>query len=178
MQATRTVVFLSVESPLGDLLLTGEEAPGSRTGVVLTSVSTTGQRTAPVVQPCWRYAPGALSDAAGQLAAYFDGALTAFDLDLAAPGSDLHRTAWRALDALPHGTTATYPDLAARHGVPRERVQPFGSAILTNPLLIVRPCHRVLGPGGTALGHPAGPTAKQWLLEHEAAHRPAPHRTP
>ncbi|MFJ8437341.1 methylated-DNA--[protein]-cysteine S-methyltransferase [Kitasatospora sp. NPDC094019] len=165
MQATRTVVFLSVESPLGDLLLTGEEAPGSRTGVVLTSVSTAGQRTAPVVQPGWRYAPGALADAAGQLAAYFDGARTAFDLDLAAPGSNLHRTAWRALDAVPHGTTSTHERLATDIGSPGA-ARAVGAALAANPVLIVRPCHRVLGADGAA----ARTDAEQHLLDHERAH--------
>src|SRR3954454_15075264 len=70
-------------SPLGELLLTGEEAPD---GLTLTSVSMPGQRTAPALQP-GRRDDAAFAEVSRQLTAYFAGRLTRFELPLAADGT-------------------------------------------------------------------------------------------
>ncbi|TFH28451.1 MAG: methylated-DNA--[protein]-cysteine S-methyltransferase, partial [Myxococcales bacterium] len=49
-------------------------------------------------------------------------------------------------------------------------VRAVGAAQAANPLPIVIPCHRVVGVGGRLTGYAGGLAAKQWLLEHEAAH--------
>lgn len=48
----------------------------------------------------------------------------------------------------------------------------MGAAIGANPLLIVRPCHRVIGADGTMRGYAAGVEAKIALLTHEGALQP------
>jgi methylated-DNA-[protein]-cysteine S-methyltransferase len=59
----------------------------------------------------------------------------------------------------------TYGQLAAQLGVPHDRVQALGA----NPLMIIRPCHRVVGSDGTMRGYAGGVERKQQLLVHEGA---------
>jgi methylated-DNA-[protein]-cysteine S-methyltransferase len=159
-------VYVTIQSPVDELLLVGEETSG---GVRLTSVSMTGQRNAPAPRDDWRRAPAALGAAIGQLEAYFAGELTGFDLDLGPRGTAFQQRVWRALDSVRYGTTITYGALAAQLGVPPERVPALGAAIGQNPLLIVRPCHRVIGADGTMRGYAGGVERKVWLLGLEGA---------
>ena len=149
-------------SPLGDLLLVGEETAD---GIALTSLSMTGPRTAP--------AAGPFAEIIRQLAAYFAGELTEFDIPFAESGTEFQRRVWRALDEIPYGTTTTYGALAERLGVPRDRIQALGAAIGANPLLVLRPCHRVIGADGSMRGYAGGVDRKVWLLAHEGALHPA-----
>jgi methylated-DNA-[protein]-cysteine S-methyltransferase len=159
-------IYMTLNSPVGELLLTGEETPH---GVALTSVSMTGQRNAPSIGPDWKLATTAFADVTRQLEAYFSGQLTAFDLDLAPRGTPFQQRIWRALDSVRYGTTITYGELAAQLGVPPDRVVALGAAVGANPLLIIRPCHRVVGADGTMRGYAGGVERKQWLLAHEGA---------
>ena len=43
----------------------------------------------------------------------------------------------------------------------------LGAAVGANPLLIIRPCHRVIGAGSAMRGYAGGVERKQWLLAHE-----------
>jgi methylated-DNA-[protein]-cysteine S-methyltransferase len=161
--------YMTLDSPVGELLLAGEETRGGVSPVALTSVSMTGQRNAPRPQPDWKRAPGAFATVTRQLEAYFAGELTVFDLDLAPGGTPFQQRIWRALDSVRYGTTITYGELAAQLGVPRDRVVALGAAVGANPLLIVRPCHRVVGADGMMRGYAGGVERKQWLLVHEGA---------
>ena len=157
-------VYTIMESPVGDLLLVGQE---SADGVVLTSLSMDGQRYAPPVRDGWRRDPAAFAEVIRQLTAYFAGQLTVFTLDLAPRGTQFQQRIWRALDSVRYGTTITYGQLAAQLGVPRDRIQALGAAIGANPLAIIRPCHRVIGSDGTMRGYAGGVERKQRLLAHE-----------
>lgn len=89
---------------------------------------------------------------------------------LASAGTEFQQRVWEALDAIPYGATRTYGQIVAQlrgAGIPAS-AQAVGGAVGRNPLLLIRPCHRVVaadGPGGYA----AGGDAKAWLLAHEAA---------
>ncbi len=157
-------IYQTYSSPLGEMLLVGEPGQG---GVTLTSVSMTGQRHAPAPQADWRLAPAAFADVTRQLDEYFAGQRTDFDLDLAPHGTPFQERIWQALDSVRYGTTITYGELAAQLGVPRDRVVALGAAIGANPLMIIRPCHRVIGADGTMKGYAGGVERKQWLLVHE-----------
>ena len=157
-------IYQTHSSPLGELLLVGEQ---TQEGVALTSVSLSGQRNAPDIGADWQRAPGAFALVTGQLDEYFAGQRTHFDLDLAPRGTPFQQRIWQALDSVRYGTTITYGELAAQLGVPRDRVVALGAAIGANPLLIIRPCHRVIGTDGTMKGYAGGVERKQWLLVHE-----------
>jgi O-6-methylguanine DNA methyltransferase len=60
---------------------------------------------------------------------------------------DFHVRVWRAMHALPFGTTATYRQIAQAAGSPRA-VRACGQACGANPILIFIPCHRVVSASG------------------------------
>ena len=113
----------------------------------------------------------ALGAAMSWLDGYFAGeAPSPATVRLAPEGTDFQRHVWEAMDAIPYGATRTYGQIVEHlreAGVPAS-AQAVGGAVGRNPLLLIRPCHRVVaatGPGGYA----AGAEAKAWLLAHEAA---------
>lgn len=113
----------------------------------------------------------ALGAAMSWLDGYFAGeAPSPATVRLAPAGTDFQERVWEAMDAIPYGATHTYGHLAATMrgaGIPAS-AQAVGGAVGRNPLLLIRPCHRVVAassPGGYA----AGAGAKAWLLAHEAA---------
>ncbi|MFD0527843.1 methylated-DNA--[protein]-cysteine S-methyltransferase [Kitasatospora arboriphila] len=102
-----------------------------------------------------------------QLTAYFAGTRTTFDLRLDPEGSEFRRQVWQALEDIPYGSTVSYGELAAAAGLPPTAVRAVGGAVGANPLLVVRPCHRVVGASGALTGFAAGVDRKRWLLDHE-----------
>ena len=107
-----------------------------------------------------------LSATATQLAEYFAGARTAFDLPLAPRGRDFQRAVWRALDAIPFGETRSYADIARASGRP-VWARAGGPAYGRSPISIVTPCHRVVGASGALTGFAGGLATKEWLLAWE-----------
>ncbi|MDX1676986.1 methylated-DNA--[protein]-cysteine S-methyltransferase [Arsukibacterium sp.] len=105
-------------------------------------------------------------EAARQLAHYFAGSLTQFNLPLTASGTAFQQQVWRALSALPFGQTCSYADIAREIANPKA-VRAVGAANGKNPIAIVVPCHRVIGSNGSLTGYAGGLTNKAWLLEHE-----------
>lgn len=103
---------------------------------------------------------------AEQLNEYFSAARTAFDLPLAAEGSELHRRVWTYLDGIKFGTAVSYGHIARELGLEPAAARAVGGAVGANPVLIVRPCHRVLGADGSLTGYAGGLDAKLWLLQH------------
>ncbi|MET8081432.1 methylated-DNA--[protein]-cysteine S-methyltransferase [Streptomyces sp. NPDC005303] len=152
-----------VDSPVGTLLLTADE-----TGA-LTSLSVPGQKNGPTVQEGWVHDPAPFRDAEEQLAAYFAGELKEFQLELRSEGTEFRTRVWDALDDVPYGATVTYGEIAARVGAARVAVRAVGGAIGANPLLILRPCHRVIGANGLLTGYAGGLERKTALLTLEGA---------
>jgi len=108
-----------------------------------------------------------LAEAACQLAAYFDGKLSRFDLPLAPGGSPFEARVWLAMQAIPYGQTRFYGDLAHAIGSAPRAV---GRACGTNPIPIVIPCHRVLAKTGLGgYSGEGGLKTKQRLLALEGA---------
>jgi methylated-DNA-[protein]-cysteine S-methyltransferase len=156
-----TTVWTRLDSPLGPLLLTADPSGA------LTSVSVPDQRNGRTVEEDWRHEPDAFRTAGEQLAAYFAGELKEFRLPFSTAGSEFRERVWNALDLVPYGATTTYGEIAARIGAPRAAVRAVGGAIGANPLLIVRPCHRVIGAGGSLTGYAGGLERKVRLLTLE-----------
>ncbi|MFE0461386.1 methylated-DNA--[protein]-cysteine S-methyltransferase [Kitasatospora sp. NPDC058965] len=164
-----STVHTTIDSPLGALLLVGEESATAPGGLALGSLSMTGQRGAATVQPHWRADAAAFATVTDQLQAYFAGDLKEFDLELRYGGTEFQRRVWQAVDTVPYGTTTSYGALADRIGAPRAAVRAVGTAIGANPLLIVRPCHRIVGATGALTGYAGGLERKEYLLAHEGA---------
>jgi methylated-DNA-[protein]-cysteine S-methyltransferase len=148
--------YATIDSPIGELLLTGD-------GGALTRLS-----MAPFdVDPAWRRDAGALAEPARQLAEYFAGERTAFDLELAPHGTAFQQQVWERLLEIPYGKTTTYGTLANALGNPRS-VRAVGLANGRNPISIVVPCHRVIGADGSLVGYGGGIERKRALLALEA----------
>lgn len=155
------VRYTRVDSPVGPLLLTADDDGA------LTSLSVPGQKGGRTVQEGWLRTRGLFREAEEQLAAYFAGELRAFRLPLRSAGTPFRERVWAALEDIPYGTTATYGEIAARIGAPRAAVRAVGGAIGANPLLLLRPCHRVIGADGGLTGYAGGLERKRALLTLE-----------
>jgi methylated-DNA-[protein]-cysteine S-methyltransferase len=114
-----------------------------------------------------RVADAVLDQAEQQLAEYFDGKRTEFDLPLASEGSEFQKKVWAELQRIPYGETATYGDIAQRLGYEPVISRAVGVANASNRLPIVVPCHRVIGSDGKLTGYAGGIERKQALLEME-----------
>lgn len=158
-------VCTTYDGPLGQMLL-------AATDTGLAGVWFTGQRHGPVDVE-WREDAShpVLREAVAQLAAYFAGERTAFDLplDLQA-GTAFQRSVWQELIAIPRGGTTSYAELGRRLGRP-QAARAVGAAVGRNPISIVVPCHRVLGTGGALTGYAGGLERKTALLRLEGVLR-------
>jgi methylated-DNA-[protein]-cysteine S-methyltransferase len=104
-----------------------------------------------------------------QLDEYFVGRRRDFDVGLDRRLSHGYRLAvLEELSLVRFGETVTYKDLAQRTGHPKAS-RAVGTAMATNPIPIVVPCHRVLRTGGALGGYGGGLDTKAWLLRHEGA---------
>lgn len=110
-----------------------------------------------------------LDAAADQLAEYFAGTLTAFDLPLDLDGTEFQRRCWHALATIPYGQTVSYGEQARRLGLGPDSARAVGAANGLNPVPLVLPCHRVVGADGSLTGFGGGLHLKRFLLEHEGA---------
>jgi methylated-DNA-[protein]-cysteine S-methyltransferase len=109
-----------------------------------------------------------LIEAARQIAAYFRGELTRFDVPLDFRGTDFQKRVWAALLAIPFGETRSYAEIARAIGRP-SAVRAVGAANGRNPISIIAPCHRVIGSNGALTGFAGGLAAKELLLGIEGA---------
>jgi methylated-DNA-[protein]-cysteine S-methyltransferase len=109
----------------------------------------------------------ALTEARAQLDGYFEGARREFDLPLDwRLTRGFRREVLRETATIPYGGTASYAEMAGRAGSPRA-VRAAGSALATNPLPIVVPCHRVLRSDGKIGAYLGGTSMKEALLRLE-----------
>ncbi len=101
-----------------------------------------------------------------ELDSYFAGNLKKFTVPLNLKGTEFQRRVWEQLMKIPYGETATYQDIAVKIGNPKA-FRAVGSANNANRVLIVVPCHRVIGLNGNLKGYSAGFEIKQYLLDLE-----------
>ena len=103
-----------------------------------------------------------------QFVEYLDGKRKVFDLPLSLKGTDFQKQVWQALRDIPYGETRSYKQIAVAIGNPKA-VRAVGMANNRNPLLIVVPCHRVIGTDGKMVGYAAGVDKKEFLLRLEGS---------
>ena len=107
-----------------------------------------------------------IKDAYRQLSEYLKGERKGFDLPLLIKGTTFQQQVWKALLEIPYGETRSYKQIAVAIGNPKA-VRAVGMANNRNPLLIVVPCHRVIGADGKLVGYGAGIEKKEFLLRLE-----------
>ena len=107
-----------------------------------------------------------LNQAQSQLCEYFSGQRRHFDLPLKTSGTDFQNRVWRALLTIPFGQTQSYGQIAQKINRPKA-ARAVGMANNKNPIVIIIPCHRVIGASGQMVGYGGGLSLKEWLLNHE-----------
>ena len=147
-------MFKIMETPIGNLRITEEDQ--YLIGIELTEEGAVDCRSE------------ILDDAERQLREYFEGTRREFSLSYRLSGSDFQLAVLSALALIPYGKTITYTELAQAVGKPNAR-RAVGGALNRNPLLILLPCHRVLGVDRSLTGFAAGLKNKEFLLKHEGS---------
>ena len=97
---------------------------------------------------------------------YFIGENPSMPFPLSPQGTDFQQRVWTYLDQIPYGESRTYGEIA--RALSCKSAQAIGQAVGRNPLILLIPCHRVLGTEKKLTGYAAGLDRKRWLLQHEA----------
>ncbi|MEI2701761.1 MAG: methylated-DNA--[protein]-cysteine S-methyltransferase [Baekduia sp.] len=157
------------ESPFGPIVLGATEAGIVRVALPTEPEERVLEELALRVSPrVLRVARPALVETRRALDRYFGGAPEPFELPLdwqlvrGFRSEVLHE-----LREVGYGQTVSYAELAARAGRPAA-VRATGTAMATNPLPILVPCHRVLRTGGAIGGYGGGVEMKRGLLALES----------
>lgn len=147
----------TLDTPLGPLLLVSD-------GDALVAAAFDGAPP-PGAAP---EADAVLSTASAELTAYFDGEAVTFSVPVRTMGTPFQERVWAALREIPRGATLSYGALAARLGDPGA-AQAVGAANGQNPVVVVVPCHRVVGADGSLTGYAGGLERKRALLALESS---------
>ena len=155
--------YTLIDSPIGALLV-------ARDGAGITALLLPHGRRAARPAPEWVRDDAGFADVRTQLAEYFAGTRTSFDLPLHLIGSAFQRRVWTELLRIPCGATTSYGAIAEAIGAPGA-ARAVGLANGQNPIALIVPCHRVIGANGSLTGYGGGLPMKKWLLAHEQ-HQP------
>jgi len=107
-----------------------------------------------------------LKRAARELGEYFEGRRKVFGFPIQPSGTAFQKKVWDAVSAIPYGETRTYKEIAVQAGNPLA-ARAVGMANNRNPIVIVIPCHRVIGHNGALTGYGGGLDVKEYLLALE-----------
>jgi methylated-DNA-[protein]-cysteine S-methyltransferase len=155
-----TSTHTTIDSPLGELTLVARD--GALSGLYfphhwyLPDPATFGMRC-----------ESGFEQATEQLAEYFAGGRSSFELATSAAGDAFQQRVWKLIDEIPYGQTTTYGELAHELG-DRSLARTVGGAVGRNPLSVIVPCHRVVGKDGGLTGYAGGLERKQFLLDLES----------
>jgi methylated-DNA-[protein]-cysteine S-methyltransferase len=157
MNATHT----AIDSLIGELTLVARDG-------VLSGLYFPGHWHMPAAEVFGTRTERGFEPAERQLAEYFAGKRTEFELETSVVGDEFQRQVWKLIDRIPYGRTTTYGEMARELG-DAVQAREVGNAVGRNPLSIVVPCHRVVGKEGQLTGYAGGLERKRTLLELEGA---------
>ena len=143
------------ETVLGDVTLVEED--GALLAISLKSIQEGTEQETTIIQEAHR-----------QINEYLKGERKVFDLPIRLRGTDFQQQVWTALLDIPYGETRSYKQIAEAIGNPKG-MRAVGMANNRNPLLIVVPCHRVIGANGSMVGYGEGVEMKEFLLRLEGS---------
>jgi methylated-DNA-[protein]-cysteine S-methyltransferase len=155
-QNTNTLIFQNmpiISSPLGNIFLATLDGSISELRFTDEEIST---------EPLG----GLLLEAKKQLDDYFSGKRKVFNLPVLLSGTPFQYQVWLVVNKIPFGETTSYLkllQLLGNHAATRE----VGIAIGSNPILIVIPCHRIIGINGQFSAYAGGLDRKEKLLQLE-----------
>lgn len=108
-----------------------------------------------------------LQQAAAEVTEYLAGKRRIFTVSVRAEGTPFQKTVWAALQRIPFGKTCSYGEIAKEIGSPKG-ARAVGMACNRNPVLLMIPCHRVVGSTGKLVGFACGLPMKERLLRLES----------
>jgi methylated-DNA-[protein]-cysteine S-methyltransferase len=156
-----------LDSPIGSLFVAATNAGVVRIGLATEPEDELLDELAEEISPRVLSAPRRVDRARRELDEYFAGARRDFDVPLDwSLARAFRREVLEELVKVPYGETTTYAELAADAGRPRA-VRAAGTALATNPIPIIVPCHRVLRSDGSVGGYRGGADVKRKLLALE-----------
>lgn len=157
-------LWAEYESPIGKLLLGADNEGLCR--ISFNSPSHYGKSMRP------EKSDDTLKSVIRWLDIYFAGKKPDFMPQLHLSGTEFQILVWKILLTVSYGKTMTYGEIAklvaAELGGKKMSAQAVGGAVGRNPILIIVPCHRVIGAGDKLGGYAAGPELKRWLLSWES----------
>lgn len=148
------------ESPIGTLRIEADE----------NGIRSVRFTDAPGIDDAGESGGAILTEAVREFGEYFRGERQSFDLPLSVRGTDFQRKVWDAVSGVPYGSTVSYRDVANAVGHAKA-ARAVGSAINRNPVLILIPCHRIIGADGQPKGYSGGLERKLRLLRFERANK-------
>lgn len=108
-----------------------------------------------------------LKQAEAEVAEYLAGERKVFTVPVRAEGTSFQKAVWDALQRIPFGETRSYGEIACEVGSPKG-ARAVGMACNRNPILLMIPCHRVVGSTGKLIGFACGLPMKERLLQLES----------
>ena len=142
-------------SPIGNILLTADHE-------ALISLKFSKE----IPDNCKNQSSPIIEESIIQLRMYFSRQLQKFELPLKFKATDFQKHVFEEVQKIPFGETVTYLQLARLMGSTR-LTRAVAGANAANALLILIPCHRVVGKNGTLTGYSGELWRKEWLLNHE-----------
>jgi methylated-DNA-[protein]-cysteine S-methyltransferase len=100
---------------------------------------------------------------------FLSGDRQTFSVPIALDGTLFQKAVWQALREIPYGETLAYSEVAKKIGNPKA-MRAVGQACNKNPILLIVPCHRVIGKDHSLVGFGHDISLKENLLMLERAH--------
>lgn len=142
-----------IPSPLGNILINSRE--GCLSELRFTDEGVSGELSEEV-----------LIETKKQLYEYFAGNRKIFNIPIGLGGTGFQQKVWMAVNEIPFGETTTYRKISQEIGNPAA-IRAVGAAIGANPILVILPCHRIIGTNGQLTGYAGGLDRKRSLLDLE-----------
>ena len=155
--------YCRFETPLGGMTALSD-------GEALTGLYFDGQRHVPPVAGTEAPALPVFQKTGDWLARYFAGEGPKDAPPLRPAGTPFQTRVWEKLLSVPYGETVSYGVLAAALTAPdgtKPSARAVGGAVGRNPIVLLIPCHRVVGADGGLTGYAAGLQRKEYLLALE-----------
>ena len=162
---SRTEFTITLPAPFGALVVSYRN--GRLTRVHLATETADAARESETKAPCSERDEALQSRLRDDFNAYFSGKKVTFDYPLDLDEfTSFQKAVWAAMRRIPYGHTRSYRWIAQSIGKPLS-YRAVGNACGKNPLLIIQPCHRVVGSHGKLGGFSAGLELKKTLLRLE-----------
>jgi methylated-DNA-[protein]-cysteine S-methyltransferase len=163
------VAYATTDTPIGPLLVAATDAGLVRVAFDREDDDAILEDLATRIAPRVVRSPTRLDEVRRELDEYFEGRRDHFELPIDWRLSrGFRKTVLEHLYAdVPYGRTVSYLELATIVGNPKAS-RAVGTAMATNPIPIVVPCHRVLRTGGNLGGYGGGLETKVKLLALES----------